>query len=205
MGRPAAIPPGPWQVGLTVVLVTTSSTNYDDVEAIQHVNKEVDNLLRDMPVYALMHEYDRILRRQPPQPPPPPISQPRVYHQLSMPQLDGYFYTQETLLRPFASPVQHIPDLPLMPVVVGSKGEKMVFVLHFFSGRLVVVLLEIGGHWSTEAATPLRLLSAAEKETATPSSSEKSCHLDIASCFCPWTRRWTTTMATWMAAIGALF
>ena len=87
-------------------------------------------------MYALMQEYDRILRRQPPLLPPLPDRQARPRPAPLLLDLQGQFYDQAALLSDFQVSFDHVLQIPPMPAVVDPvTGERLIYVMHFFWGR----------------------------------------------------------------------
>ncbi|CAK9065928.1 C2H2-type domain-containing protein, partial [Durusdinium trenchii] len=54
---------------------------------------------------------------------------------LRSPPLRGQYYDQVQLWQPFTLRIDHSPRLPFTPVVVTPLGEKLIYAMHFFSGR----------------------------------------------------------------------
>lgn len=90
---------------------------------------DLDDLLQDMPVYATPHGMTAFV------PLSLPAGQARHCQPLRSPPLRGQYYDQVQLWQPFTLRIDHSPRLPFTPVVVTPLGEKLIYAMHFFSGR----------------------------------------------------------------------
>ena len=108
---------------------------WDDPDDIVEAEKEAYEAITCSPVYELLAKREKILRREPQgtQRPEPDAGPSRIPRDDA---ITSHFRNQDDFLKDVLQPTLFQPkEDPLIPVIIGPQGERILLMVHLFAGR----------------------------------------------------------------------